>query len=70
LKRKFFIEKNTSDTGCGCLDESRMLLTSGTDSIWFKNEVRYIEQNEGKRFEALHPFDGLILQDEKRFHLS
>ncbi len=45
--------KYISDTGCGCLDISRMLLTSGTDSIWFKNELRYVEDNEGNYYEDI-----------------
>lgn len=40
----------TSDTGCGCLDESGMLLVNSTDSLWFKNELRYVENNSGNRY--------------------
>ena len=32
-----------SDSGCGCLDESSMLMTNESDSIWFRNEHRYGE---------------------------
>jgi hypothetical protein len=45
--------KYTSDTGCGCLDNSGMLLTSGTDSLWFNNELRYVEDNEGNYYEDI-----------------
>ncbi len=47
------ITKYTSDTGCGCLDVSKMLLTSGNDSIWFNNELKYVEDNEGKYYEDI-----------------
>lgn len=45
--------KYTSDTGCGCLDYSGMLLTSGTDSLWFSNELRYVEDKEGNYYEDI-----------------
>ncbi len=45
--------KYISDTGCGCLDISKMLLISDTDSIWFKNELRYVEDGEGNYYEDI-----------------
>lgn len=45
--------KYTSDTGCGCLDNSGMLLTSGSDSLWFNNELKYVEDNEGNYYEDI-----------------
>lgn len=42
-----------SDTGCGCLDVSGMLLTSGSDSLWFKNELRYVEDQKGNYYEDI-----------------
>lgn len=52
-KKIFHRTQYTSDTGCGCLDQSQMLLTSGSDSLWFVNEERYVEQNEGKYYEDI-----------------
>lgn len=45
--------KYTSDTGCGCFDNSGMLLISGTDSLWFNNELKYVENNEGNYYEDI-----------------
>lgn len=45
--------KYTSDTGCGCFDNSKMLLTSGSDSLWFNNELKYVENNEGNYYEDI-----------------
>ncbi len=45
--------KYTSDAGCGCLDKSGMLLTSGSDSLWFNNELKYVEDNEGNYYEDI-----------------
>ncbi len=45
--------KYVSDTGCGCLDYSGMLLTSGTDSLWFSDELRYVEEDEGNYYEDI-----------------
>ena len=45
--------KYTSDTGCGCLDSSAMLLVSGTDSLWFKNELKYVEDQKGNYYEDI-----------------
>ena len=45
--------KYTSDTGCGCLDNSGMLLTCGTDSLWFNNKLKYIEDKEGNYYEDI-----------------
>lgn len=45
--------KYISDTGCGCLDNSKMLLISGTDSIWFNNELRYVEDFEREYYEDI-----------------
>jgi hypothetical protein len=45
--------KYTSDTGCGCLDESSLLMTNNSDSIWFKNELRYVEDQTGNRYEDI-----------------
>jgi hypothetical protein len=50
-KRISHRKKYTSDTGCGCLDESSMLMTNNSDSIWFKNELRYVEDQAGKRYQ-------------------
>lgn len=52
-KQIFHRAKYTSDTGCGCLDNSVMLLTSDTDSLWFNNELRYVEDNEGNYYEDI-----------------
>ena len=41
----------TSDSGCGCLDESSMLMTNESDSIWFRNQLRYVEDQTGNRYE-------------------
>ena len=41
----------TSDTGCGCYDASSMLMTNDSDSIWFKNVLRYVEDQAGNRYE-------------------
>ena len=50
-KRILHRTKYTSDTGCGCLDESNMLMTNNSDSIWFRNELRYVEDQIGNRYE-------------------
>jgi hypothetical protein len=42
--------KYVSDTGCGCYDFSGMLMTNGSDSIWFKNELQYIENQIGENY--------------------
>ena len=52
-KHIFHRTRYVSDTGCGCLDYSGMLLTSGMDSLWFYNELRYIEDNEGSYYEDI-----------------
>ena len=46
-------KRYTSDTGCGCLDASSMLMTNNSDSIWFKNELRYVEDQTGNRYETV-----------------
>lgn len=52
--------KYTSDTGCGCLDESSMLMTNNTDSIWFKKSLRYVESNtETSQEDVVFNFDGI-----------
>ncbi len=43
----------TSDTGCGCYDESRMLLKSGVDSLWLRREVMYVNDNKGNNYEEI-----------------
>lgn len=61
IRKKFIVEDKqishrkeyTSDTGCGCLDVSKMLLISDTDSIWFTNELRYVEDTEGNYYEDI-----------------
>jgi hypothetical protein len=40
-----------SDTGCGCNDVSSLLLTSENDSLWFRSELKYIEDQPGNRYE-------------------
>lgn len=48
----------TSDTGCGCLEVSGMLLTSGTDSVWFKKEIRYVtDQQKDSTEDVVFVFD-------------
>jgi hypothetical protein len=41
----------TSDTGCGCGDASSMLLISANDSMWFRSDLKYIEDQAGNRYE-------------------
>jgi hypothetical protein len=61
IRKKFLVQdkriahttKYKSDTGCGCFDYSGMLLTSGSDSLWFKNELKYIENKEGNYYEDI-----------------
>jgi len=61
VKKKFIVKEKSinhrtsyiTDNGCGCLDISIMLLTSKTDSIWFKNQVKYLEKQEGNEYEDL-----------------
>jgi len=53
--------KYTSDTGCGCLDESSVLMTNNSDSIWFRNELRYVEDQTGNRYE-----DVVFVLDDKQ----
>jgi hypothetical protein len=51
----------TTDTGCGCNDQSGQLLTAGNDSIWFNTEMRYIEDNLPQRIETI----GVVLNGRK-----
>lgn len=45
--------KYVSDTGCGCLDNSKMLLVSNLDSLWFNNSLRYVEDTNGNYYEDI-----------------
>lgn len=56
VARDMYINHRTkyiSDTGCGCADESSILLTSNTDSLWFRTSLKYIEDQAGTRFEDI-----------------
>jgi hypothetical protein len=43
----------TSDTGCGCLDLSGMILSNESDTITLINQLTYVEDNNGTRYETL-----------------
>jgi len=42
-KSMYHTTKYYTDTGCSCYDWSGMLLANKTDTIWFTNEVNYID---------------------------
>ncbi len=43
--------KYISDTGCGCSDLTGMLLVNEGDSIWFRHNLLYIENQSGNQYE-------------------
>jgi hypothetical protein len=45
--------KYTSDTGCGCMDLSGLLIANASDTIHLVNQLTYVEDNEGTSYETL-----------------
>lgn len=53
--------KYTSDKGCGCKDNTGILLSSGLDSIWFNNQLQYVESQTGSYSEDVY-----VVVDKKK----
>ena len=62
-KRIYHRDKYISDTGCGCLDYSQMLITNYVDSIWFAKKTKYIYDNDANHYEEI----GMYFENSKNF---